>query len=279
MRTAKERVAKKFLHVEVSGSVASIVMDRPERRNAFNWSMWDELTDICGRLAIDKAIKAVVLRSSSSVAFCAGADISEFAELVRDPAKVEANAHSIRTASQALQTLPRPTIACIQGSCFGGGALLALACDFRIAASTARFAITPAKLGLCYSISDTSNLVNTVGLPIARRMLLLAEVLDAETALRCGLVDRLVTTDSPGDEHTATDEAIDVEVQAMLTVLKQHSQFSVRKLKHVLHRVSCGQTEDDADSIAAFVEAFHGEDLAEGMGAFLERREPRFPFS
>jgi len=274
--------ANEFLRVEVADSVASIVIDRPERRNAFNWSMWDSLTDICNSLSSDTAIKAVVLRSSSSTAFCAGADISEFAELIQDTNKVEANAQSIRAASQALQTLPRPTIACIQGSCFGGGALLALACDFRVADAGATFAITPAKLGLCYSIRDTSNLVNTVGLPMARRMLLLAEVLDAETALRCGLVDRLVNADVNADINSdtgASAEAINSEVRTMVSTLSRHSQFSLRNLKRGLHSVSLGQMQDDAESIARFVEAFHGEDLAEGMDAFLSRRQPRFPFS
>lgn len=281
------QIKSEFLRVEVNASVASIVIDRPERRNAFNWAMWDTLTDICKQLSNDTSIKAVVLRSSSTVAFCAGADISEFADLIEVAEKVEANAQSIRTASKALQTLPRPTIACIQGSCFGGGALLALACDFRIADSTARFAITPAKLGLCYSIGDTSNLVNTVGLPMARRMLLLAEVLDADTALQCGLVDRLVRVDAnanvDADAKACIDKdadcvTIDTELHAMLVTLGQHSQFSLRNLKQVLHAVSEGQTTDDVDSVARFVEAFHGEDLAEGMDAFLTRREPRFPY-
>lgn len=257
-----------FLRVEIVDSVASIVMDRPARKNAFNSGMWDTLTTICNRIADDTSIKVVVLRSSSSDAFCAGADISEFAELTRDAEKVAANAQSIRASAQALRTLPRPTVACIQGSCFGGGALLALACDFRIADSGASFAITPAKLGLCYSISDTSNLVNTVGLSVARRMLLLAEVLDAPTALQCGLVDRVTAADF-----------IDAELEQMLATLQQLSQYSLRGLKVGLERVCHGQTEDDAESIARFIEAFLAEDLAEGMDAFLSRRKPRFPYS
>lgn len=268
LQTSGLSSSSEYLRVEVTDTVASIVMDRPERLNAFNRAMWDALTEVCNRLSSDVSVKAVVLRSSSNTAFCAGADISEFSELMGDAGKVEANAQSIRAASHALQTLSRPTIARIQGSCFGGGALLALACDFRIADSSARFAITPAKLGLCYSISDTSNLVSTVGLPMARRILLLAEVLDAESALQCGLVDRI-----------ARDESIDAEVQAMLSTLQQHSQYSLRNLKVGLYQVSQGQTEDDTDSIARFIEAFNGEDLAEGMDAFLSRRKPQFPFS
>lgn len=263
-----------FLHVEINHSVATIVIDRPERRNAFNSSMWDALTDICNNLSDNTSVNAVVLRSSRSVAFCAGADISEFADLLEDAEKVAANAHSIRTASEALQTLARPTIACIQGSCFGGGALLALACDFRIADTSARFAITPAKLGLCYSISDTSNLVNTVGLPMARRLLLLAEVLDAHTALQCGLVDQLVEVDAGSNSGACIDSAL----SALLDTLRQHSQFSLRSLKQGLNLVSRGQTTDDAESIDRFVSAFYGEDLAEGMDAFMSKRTPKFPF-
>ena len=261
------QTTSEYLRVEKSESIASIVMDRPQRRNAFNSAMWDALTGICNELAGDASIKAVVLRSSSSEAFCAGADISEFAELTRDTEKVAANAESIRASAEALKTLPRPTIARIEGSCFGGGALLALACDFRIADTTASFAITPARLGLVYSIGDTSNLVNTVGLAVARRMLMLSEVLDAEAALQCGLVDRVAEAGS-----------VDVELDKMLSTLRKLSQYSLRNLKVGLEQVSNGQTKDDAESIARFTEAFLGEDLAEGMDAFLSRRQPRFPF-
>ena len=118
---------------------------------------------------------------------------------------------------------------------------------------------------------------------------------DRDTALQCGLVDRLVrvdananananaNVDADADAKACIDKdadcvTIDTELHAMLVTLGQHSQFSLRNLKQVLHAVSEGQTTDDVDSVARFVEAFHGEDLAEGMDAFLTRREPRFPY-
>jgi len=127
---------------------------------------------------------------------------------------VAANAESIRASAEALKTLPRPTIARIEGSCFGGGALLALACDFRIADTTASFAITPARLGLVYSIGDTSNLVNTVGLAVARRMLMLSEVLDAEAAIL-----KLVWNKSVMDRPKMT--------QNLLLALPKHSLVKI----------------------------------------------------
>ncbi len=257
------------LRLEASDARADIVIDRPDKRNAFNAAMWQRLIDLCGEIAENRDIRVVVVKSSSAGAFCAGADISEFDSFRHDRTKSEANAELIRSATRALQTLARPTIARIQGDCFGGGTLLALACDFRLAAVPCRFAITPARLGLSYAIEDLNTLVRTVGLPTARRLLMGTEILDAEKAKACGLVDEV---------HADAAE-LDASLGDLVERLRGLSQYSLRAIKTNLHQVINGATTDDDASRAAFADAFEGEDLEEGMTAFLEKRRPVFPFS
>jgi len=257
------------IRLETRDWLATIVLDRPDKRNAFNAAMWRGLEDLCVALAADPAVRVVVVRSSSAAAFCAGADIGEFDAFRHDPAKTRANADLIRSATRALQTLPRPTIARIDGDCFGGGTIVALSCDFRMAAAPARFAITPARLGLSYAIADINVLVRTVGLSAARRLLMAGETFDAAQARQCGMVDYLF------DDAVAMDEALAALAARMSTL----SRYSLRSIKANLSRVVDGATDDDDASRQRFTDAFHGVDLEEGMAAFLEKRRPVFPYS
>lgn len=257
------------LQLTVHGPLAYITMTRPERRNAFNTTMWRALIDLCETLRTDPNVKVVVLQSSSETAFCAGADISEFDRIRQSQSAASENADLIEGAMAALQTLPRPTVALIDGTCFGGGAALALCCDFRLAGPTARFAITPARLGLSYSVANVTRLVNVTGLQMARRILMLADVLDANTALANNLVDQIAE-----DGQRAADL-----LPALQDRLTHLSQFSIRALKTNLQHCADGLTRDTDATRAAFIEAFAGADLNEGMTAFLEKRKPDFPYS
>jgi len=255
-----EALMSDALTLKISGPVAQITINRPDKRNAFDTPMWQALIAHCAKLGSDPVIKTVVLGSASLYVFSAGADISEFDRLRQDPAAITENALLIEQAMNALHTLPRPTIAQIDGTCFGGGAALALCCDFRVAGPTAKFAIPPARLGLSYSAANVRRLADAVGVQMARRMLMLVETLDARTALDCGLIDRLTDT-------TATETT-----QDLIKALNPLSQYSVRALKHTVLNVS--ETTD-----MTFLEAYTGVDLAEGMSAFLEKRKPKFPFA
>lgn len=250
------------LHID--GLVARLVMNRTEKRNAFTQDMWQLLTTLCAQIAENSAVKVVLLQSASSSVFCAGADIGEFEQLRKDPAKIEQNTHIIEEAMQALQTLPSPTIAVIEGPCFGGGLGLTLCCDFRIAGASARFAITPARLGLTYSIRNIARLSTIVGLQKARRILMLAEEMNATTALEWGLIDY----------HTASDIQPTLEQLILKTLNLSHS--SLRALKSSLHSVAEGQSNDSVEDIQLFLTAFQSDDLKEGMSAFLEKRAPNF---
>jgi enoyl-CoA hydratase/carnithine racemase len=149
----------------------------------------------------------------------------------------------------------------------GGGCALALACDVRFADRSARLGITPAKLGLAYTLEDTKRLVDVVGPSLAKDLLFSGRIAQADEALRIGLIDRLYEADALADATRAWA----AEVAAA-------SQFTVQTVKRTVRRILEGQASDDATSRRAFFDAFKSPDFAEGVAAFLEKRKPRFPY-
>lgn len=247
------------LHLETTGHVAHIVIDRAAKRNAFTQAMWEALPGLVEAALADPAVRVIVLRAAEAGAFSAGADIAEFGEGSRDPAWRAANQAAIVRAQTKLSRAPKPTIAFVEGDCVGGGCGLAIACDLRVATANARFGITPAKLGLVYSLHDTKLLVDLVGPSQAKRILFTAQLLDAEEALRIGLIDMV------GDDAIALAETI-----------AGNSPHTAVQAKAMVRRILDGQVHDDAATAALFAEAFTLPDFAEGVAAFLEKRRPRF---
>lgn len=248
------------LRLNVDGKVARIVIARPEKRNAFTQATWEALPGL-----IEQAVAGarVLIVEGEGGSFSAGADIGEFATLTGDPAWRAANQAAIRAAMSTLASTAIPTMALIEGDCIGGGCGLGLCCDLRIAGPGARFGITPAKLGLVYSLDDTRRLVEAVGPSQAKRILFSADLLDAAEAARIGLVT--ILSDDPRAEAGALAQR--------LAAVSSHSQ---RQSKLMIKRILGGQTEDDADTRALFAAAFDGRDFREGSAAFLERRPAAF---
>jgi enoyl-CoA hydratase/carnithine racemase len=155
------------LRIEHVEGVATLVLNRPTRRNAVTHAMWEALPPLLAGLAADPDVALLVLRGAGEH-FCGGADIGEFAESYADEAAAARSNAAIRAGVEALAAFPKPALALIRGACVGGGVSLALACDLRIAGGEARFAITPAKLGLTYNLGDTARLVRAVGVSRAK---------------------------------------------------------------------------------------------------------------
>ncbi|WP_300545127.1 enoyl-CoA hydratase-related protein [Maricaulis sp.] len=244
------------------GDVASLVLNRPDRRNAFTEAMWASLPGLLDTLA--ERCRVLVVRGAGDH-FASGADISEFEDIYATRARGEAYSASIARALDSLARFPHPAIAAVRGSCVGGGCGLALACDLRFADTTARMAITPAKMGLLYPFEDTRRLVETVGASRARDMLFSARTVEAEEALRIGLVDRL-----------APPDALDGEIAAYCTRLMDMSPVSATYTKAMIARVLDGQDRDSEETRTWFADAFAGPDFREGYRAFLEKRKPDF---
>lgn len=249
------------LSFAVSDGIGRIVIRRPARRNAFSRAMWRRLAALI-EVAASEASLGVLLLAGEGGHFCAGADISEFEASYADAAAADAANLEISAAIEALSGFAKPTIAALSGACVGGGVSLALASDLRIADATARFAVTPAKLGLIYSHGDTLRLVRAVGPARAKELLFTGRMVGAEEAARIGLVGAL----EPDARFAA---------EAVAATLAAASRPALRTIKRMVEDVVAGLPECPQHR-AAFAAMFRGDDFAEGRAAFLEKRAARF---
>lgn len=247
------------LRLETDGAIAHLLIDRPDKRNAFTQAMWEMLPGLVDQAMSDPAVRVLVLASAAPDIFCAGADIGELLANKDDPAWRGANQAAINAAQFRLARAEKPVIAFIAGDCVGGGCGLALACDIRIATPAARLGITPANLGLVYPLHDTKLLVDLVGPGQAKRMLFSGQLLSAHEALRIGLVEELAESAAP-----------------LARLIASKSAHSAREIKRIVRRIVEGQSHDDAESLTTFAAAFDGPDFAEGTAAFIAKRKPEF---
>ncbi|MGI9436424.1 MAG: enoyl-CoA hydratase-related protein, partial [Geminicoccaceae bacterium] len=194
-----------------------------------------------------------------------GADITEFAKVHASPQTADAYRRVVDAAYQAVANFKKPTIAMIQGVCFGGGCALSLCCDLRYADHAASLCIPPAKLGLVYSLKETKRLADLVGPSKAKEMLMGAYVVDADEALRIGLVTRL---------FDAAD--LKTEVYEFAERLAGLSQATILAVKGVMGEIVDGATSETATSRRLVEEQFDSQDYVEGRNAFLEKRKPDF---
>lgn len=251
------------LLVRVDDGVATITVNRPEKRNALNAAVRRELIQALDALAADGDVRVLILTGAGEKAFIAGADVAEFAQ--RTPLEQRA-AMSGRTAAEELAAFPLPTIAMINGYALGGGCELALACDLRVAARSARLGQPEIKLGLIPGAGGTQRLPRLVGLGAAMRLVLTGELIGAEEAARIGLVDVVVD-----------DAELAQRTQALARTIAGQSPVALRLAKDSLRAslempLNAGLRHERE----LFLAAFASEDGREGVRAFVEKRAPRF---
>jgi enoyl-CoA hydratase/carnithine racemase len=249
--------------VERHGPLGIVMLNRPERSNAVTFAMWQELATIFRAAAGESELRAVILAGAGGN-FCAGADIGEF-EAMRTGAEPSAGyGAAVEEAQAAIMDLPFPVIAAIAGFCVGGGCALALACDFRVVETTARIAITAARLGVVFTATGTRNLLATVGLAEAKRLLFTAERLDSAEAARIGLVHRVV--------RAPVLEA----ARAIAHELVENAPLSIAAAKDMFHVMARGEPLDPERVAEWSRRSAISEDYREGVRAFAERRRPQF---
>ncbi len=247
-----------------SPAIGELVFNNPEKRNALSAEMWDALPKILHQAQSRPELKVLIVRGEGEH-FASGADISEFATLFATKARASQASAAITQGMTALANFPLPTIAQIRGSCVGGGCGLALCCDVRFADDSAKFAITPAKLGLVYPFEDVQRLIETVGIPIAKDMLFSARVLDAQSALSSGLINGLFAQNDLNDS-----------VQNYAQKISHLSRESNTVTKAMFKAYQQGQRGETTQTTNWFVNGFDSDDFKEGFQAFLDKRTPEF---
>ncbi len=247
------------LHHTVDDGIATLWLNRPAKRNAVTYEMWQGITALCGRLADDRTVRLLVVRGAGDH-FCAGADIAGFG--AAGPEEYRA---ANEAADEALATFPKATVAVVRGACVGGGTEIALACDLRLAATTARFGITPARLGIVYPAAATRRAVQTIGPAATKHLLYSAELIDCDRALRIGLVDEAHVPD-----------ALEARVDELAHRLaRERSLLTQMASKEIVDAATRGEV-DPAIVARWDAETAGAPDTVEGVTAFLERRAPRF---
>jgi enoyl-CoA hydratase len=251
-----------LIRVEREDAVAIVTIDRQEALNALDVATLTELRDSLRELANDNAARVVILTGAGEKSFVAGADIKYMSGLDVDQAKQwGALGHD---TGRLLETMPKPTIAAINGFALGGGCELAVACDLRYAASSAKLGQPEVNLGIIPGWGGTQRLARLSGLGIAKELIFTGRIIDAEEALRIGLVN-------------AIHDPVLEKAREVATLLSSKSPISLRLMKELANRALGGDHGANLDAEGeTFGELFSSEDAKEGLAAFVEKREPGF---
>jgi enoyl-CoA hydratase/carnithine racemase len=257
--------AAESLVVSRDGGVVTIQLNRPDKHNAISFAMWSAFARVMPVLAADDDVDAVVLRGTPGGPFSAGADISEFTTLRSEPEGARRYSDAVAAGEKAIIDFPKPTIALVLGFAIGGGTQVAVACDLRVCDTTAAFGVTPAKLGIVYALGSTARLVETVGAAWARWILLTGDLLDAEQALRIGLVHELL---APAE--------VEERSYALARTLSERARVSLTGGKALIERAFAGRLEEDDDVRSLYEQSWTSAEYAEGVAAFLGKRKADF---
>jgi enoyl-CoA hydratase/carnithine racemase len=245
-----------------SEGAAQLTLDRGEKRNALSLAMWRALPELIASCTADANVGLVIVRGAGGV-FSGGADLDEFEHAyTHDPLAAHG---AIQAGMQALAACCKPTLAVIEGPAIGAGLGLAVACDLRLAAADARFAVPPARLGLLYSFGDLARLCSLIGPARAKLLLYSARSIDAPTASAWGLVDEV-----------AAPHALEAAVEQLRQDILAAAPFTVQACKRFFTRIEAGQREESDETRALFAQAFQGPEFREGVAAFRARRRPNF---
>lgn len=246
------------------GAVLRLTINRPQQLNALNGAVLDALEQAFAAAAGERALRAIVVTGAGERAFIAGADIKEMAD--HGPREAEALSRRTHRLHETLRACPQPIVAAINGHCLGGGLELALACDLRFAADSARLGLPEVTLGILPGGGGTVRLARLCGVAAAKRLALTGEVVTAADALNLGVVDAV---------FPAADFAgkVDERVQRLAAMSPAALARIKRLFDGLLEGPAGGEREQE---ILSFAQCFTTADQREGMAAFAAKRPPRF---
>jgi enoyl-CoA hydratase len=252
------------IHVSNRDGVAVVAIDRPDALNALNRETLSELRDRLRELAVDTDVRVLVLTGAGDRAFAAGADIKEMSDM----SVLEGHAWGTlgHECTRLLESMPKPTIAAVNGFALGGGCELALACDIRYASEQEKFGQPEINLAVIPGWGGTQRLARAIGPALAKDLILTGRTIDAAEALRIGLVSAV---------HPAS-ELMEKALEAA-AALAEKSPVALSAAKDAANRALQGDLGSGLSYEAIlFAALFATEDQKEGMAAFVEKREPRF---
>jgi enoyl-CoA hydratase/carnithine racemase len=228
--------------------------------------MWEAVPALLSQAEHDMRVRLVVFSGAGEKAFVSGADISQFEDMRAAKEAVTKYEHMAETALMSIYNFPKPTLACIRGYCIGGGVNVAISCDMRIAASDAIFSVPAAKLGLGYRYSAMKNLVDLIGPGAAKDLFFTARRLDANEALRLGLVSRVCET-----------EKLPELLAEYTSALAANAPITIAAAKAITKEILKPSPELDMALCQQLIrKCFDSADYAEGRKAFMEKRKPVF---
>lgn len=250
---------------EQDGQIVTITMNRPEKKNAMSWVMFEEIGRAFESVATDDDVRCVVLTGAGE-AFCSGADLTDPANLVSSPFELKDRMHKIHRIARAVMTCPKPTVARVTGIAAGAGCNLALACDLVVASRSAAFAELFVKRGLVVDFGGSWALTRALPLHRAKELALLGDTISADEAHGLGLLNRLC---EPGE--------IDAVVKDFSSRLAALPPRTVSLIKENLNRAPERSIDEtlEAEGVAQAL-CFASEDTREAVTAWIEKREPRF---
>jgi enoyl-CoA hydratase/carnithine racemase len=255
-------MAESELLVALDGAVLTVTFNRPDRRNAMTWAMYDQLTAACERADRDDAVRVMVLRGAGGKAFVAGTDIAQFRDF-RTGADGVAYEQRILAVVSRLERVTVPTIATVQGHCIGAGLIIASVCDLRLATRSARFGAPIARtLGNCLSMNSYSLLLHHLGPGRTLDLMLRGRLLTGEEAHAAGYVAELCADDTLGErvaEATAT--------------VQQHAPLTMWAAKEAVRRLRVAQLPDGDDIVSR---VFGSADFHTGVQAFTSKQQPEW---
>jgi enoyl-CoA hydratase/carnithine racemase len=247
----------------ITGNIATVTLNRPEKRNSITPEMMTELDSIFGSLDNNVDVRFVIVTGAGDKAFSTGADLKSFASHDRDSARRNwiPSGHRIY---KRLAQLPQTTIAVINGDAMGGGLELALACDFKVAVDSARLGLPEVGIGTLPGWGGTGRLVDAIGISRAKYMVLSGQIIDSKTALEWGLLHHV---------YAATE--IEAGLKTLLAQLEKVGPVAQQIGKQLM---STFENKSNAEVLVAFGGALTvtTEDLAEGINSFSEKRPPKF---
>ncbi|MDP4651385.1 MAG: enoyl-CoA hydratase-related protein [Haliea sp.] len=245
------------IRYECSGHIACLTLNNPAQHNALGQEQLAAIQEHVAGLHVDEQIRVLVITGEGDKTFCAGASLQQLGS-------GNLSSDAFQETTDLIAELPIPTICAISGNVYGGGAELALSCDFRVGIAGSKLRVPAAAIGLCYPVSGINRFVERLGVSVAKRMLLAAEEMEAQKLLEIGFLDYLV---QPAALRETTNKlAADIAALAPL---------AVRSMKQIIQQAAAGKLNRDlAQGLAQ--ECLASADLQEGFAAKREKRSPRF---